>query len=168
MPDFVSSILMLLFLIFVVNAIGRFFKKMVGKGTDAKPGNTNSPQKPKSTFQDMMKEFQKKMEEAQTGQNIPPYAQPEVVVAAPKKPVVKQQQTIVRHIETGEEKERKAHAEYQQFIRQERKKEHDAEESRLTNKIYAIKSHEEEVTEPFELDLRNAIIGSIILERRYS
>jgi len=158
---------MLLFWIFVVNAIGRFLKKMFGKANNTNPSNTNDPKKPKSTFQDMMKEFQKKMEEAQTGQNIPPYAQPEVVVAVPKKPVLKAQQTLTKHIETGAEKEKKAAAKYEQFIKLERKKEHDAEESRLTNKIYALKT-DEEVNELFELDLRNAIIGGIILERPYS
>ena len=34
-------------------------------------------------------------------------------------------------------------------------------------KIYTTEAHEEQGV-PFELDLRNAIIGSIILERPYS
>lgn len=167
MPDFVSSILMLLFWLFIVNAITKFFKKMFGKANEAQPANKGGTQKPQSTFQEMMREIQKKIEDAQTGQNIPPYSQPEVVIAAPEKPVVRPQQTLTKHKETGAEKAKRSAAEYENFVKKERRKEHDAEESRLTNKIYAIKS-EEETTAPFELDLRNAIIGSIILEQPHS
>lgn len=168
MPDFISSILMLVFWIFIVNMISKFFKNLFGVKKKPETGGTNQQPKSQSTFQDMMKEVLKRMDNPTSEQPVPPVVKTTTRNVLSEKRDSKPQQTLQRHVETGVEKEKRKAAEYQNFIRQERKKEHDAEASKLVNKIYALDYEPENENLEFELDLRNAIIGNIILERPYS
>lgn len=146
---------------------------MFGKQDPNKPVPT-AQQKPQQTFQDIFKELQKKMEDAQAKQNIPPYADKKIIPVKEVKPVEVKKvnpevnfQQVYKSKDVVSEKEKKSAEEYNKFIRDERKREHDAESNALDKKIYSTETHEEQGV-PFELDLRNAIIGSIILERPYS
>jgi type IV secretory pathway VirB10-like protein len=172
-----GSIIMVVVWLIIVNLASRWFKKVFNsKGPDGTNTSKPTSSKPQQTFQDIFKEIQKKMEEAQGRENIPPYAQPERKVEV--KPVTKQPpvfqkkaeiniQEVYKSKEVISKKEKENSAEYENFIREERKKEHDAESHALDKKIYALEKEVEEGV-PFDLDLRNAIIGSIILERPYS
>lgn len=172
--DGIGSIIMLIIWIFVINLISRFFKKIFGKQDPNKPVST-SQQKPQQTFQDIFRELQKKMEETQSKQNIPPYAERKMIPVKEVKPHVEVKkvkpevnfQQVYQSKDVISDREKKSDAEFKKFIREERKREHDAESSKLDKKIYTSEAQEEQGV-PFELDLRNAIIGSIILERPYS
>lgn len=171
--DGIQSIIMLIIWIFVINLISRFLKKMFGKSDPNNPESANKP-KGKQTFQDIFKELQKKMEDAQAKQNIPPYGDRKVVTVNEAKPISKKPlksgvdfQKVYQSRDGVSEKEKKSNEEYKKFIRDARNKEHDATASKLDGKIYDIEETEQQGV-PFELDLRNAIIGSIILERPYS
>ncbi len=173
----IGSILIILFWLFIGNRIIKFIKgKLVGDGTtqQARPNTTTTQKKPQQTFQEIFKELQKQMEENQTGKKLPDYSEKNI---RPKQPVVQKQQQQKKEAvnlqqvyvskEVISDKEKKKSSEFEQFVRTERKKEHDAESSQLDKKIYGIHEEEQQGV-PFELDLRNAIIGSIILERPYS
>lgn len=60
---------------------------MFGKQDPNKPVST-SQQKPQQTFQDIFRELQKKMEETQSKQNIPPYAERKMIPVKEVKPQV--------------------------------------------------------------------------------
>ncbi len=184
---------MLLFWIFIVNGIVRFVKKMGAGSKEAnnKPKPQNNSQ-PTQTFQDIFKEIKKKVEDAQAKQNVPPYATFEEVKnkkaelknaenknAENKKAENKkiedeksrheenQRKGVYRHKHAINEKEEKSAVKFDEFVKQERKKEHDITQ-REYKQAYEIKDEEDYIDLPFELDLRNALIGAMILERPYS
>ncbi len=175
MPEFIQTILMLIFWVFIVSAIGRFFKKL-GGGDKSKPNpnktTTTTQNKTPQTFQDIFRELKKQIEESQQKQNIPPYAEPQKY---PDLKTVKKEvkQIKAQQINTVQEKkrnqvaemEKKKALEYEKSVQALRKQEHDAEQRHLEQKIFV--TAEEEYFEPYQLDLRNAIIGSIILERKF-
>lgn len=173
----IGSILIILFWMFIANRIIKFVKgKLAGDGNTTQPKtNTSTTQKkPQQTFQEIFKELQKQMEENQTGKKLPDYTEKNI---RPKQPIVQKQQqqkkeaVNLQHVYVSKnivsDKERQKDSEFKQFVRSERKKEHDAEAHQLDKKIYELHEEEQQGV-PFELDLRNAIIGSIILERPYS
>ncbi|MFI5171725.1 MAG: hypothetical protein ACHQFW_05005 [Chitinophagales bacterium] len=172
MGDFIGPILMLLFWIFIVNGIVKFVKKIAAAGKNQnQPQSKQSSPKPTQTFQDIFKELQKKMEDAQSKQNVPPYATLEEIKkqkqeVREKRKEVPIKQAVYTYKESIPEKEKKAAQQYEQFVKDEKKKEHDAEQSKLFKKVYEIKV-EEEPAIAFELDIRNALIGSMIFERPY-
>lgn len=176
MPDFIQTILMLVFWVFIVSAIGRFFKKLNGvdknKANPQKTTSTTTQNKTPQTFQDIFRELKKQMEDAQQKQHVPPYAEKQKYPDL--KTVQKQAKQIKsQHINTVQEKkrnqvaeyEKKKALEYEKSVEAERKREHDAEQRHLENRIYT--TAEEEQFEPYQIDLRNAIIGAMILERRF-
>ncbi len=174
----IGSIIIILFWLFVGNRIIKFVKgKLIGDGTatqQSRPNTSTTQKKPQQTFQEIFKELQKQMEENQTGKKLPDYSEKNI---RPKQPIVQKQQQQKKEAvnlqqvyvskDVISDKEKKKSSEFEQFVRSERKKEHDAESSQLDKKIYGIHEEEQQGV-PFELDLRNAIIGSIILERPYS
>ena len=176
MPDFIQTILMLIFWVFIVSAIGRFFKKLGGgdknKPNPNKPTVSTTQNKTPQTFQDIFRELKKQIDESQQKQNIPPYAEQQKY---PDLKTVKQEVKQIRkkEINTVQEKkrnlvaetEKKKALEYEKAVQATRKVEHDAEQRHLEEKIFV--TTEEEYFEPFQLDLRNAIIGAMILERRF-
>ncbi len=178
MPDFVGTILMLVFWIFIVNGIFKFFKRAAAAGkVNTDPKQQTKPKSTSQTFQEIFKELQKKAEEAKAKQNMPPYAKPvaKPVVIEQKKVIQQAQvkplhQTIYKHKEGISEKAKKSDLEFDRFVQKERTMRHDVEQSELFRKIYEIKpaGEEDENVVPFELDLKNAIIGALILERPYS
>ncbi len=171
MPDFVGTILMLIIWIVIVNGISRFFKKVTGAANKekGKPQSKQPQQQQKSTtFQDIFKELQKKAEEARAKQNMPPYAKPEVKEVSYEKTNRPPQQEVYTSKELIPEKAKRSDAEFDKFVSEQRKKEHDAEQRDLYKKAYRIKTDDEVDIIPFEIDLKNAIIGAMILERPYS
>ncbi len=191
MSELIPTLLMLIFWIFIVSAVGRFFKKIFGTNQQNQKSKTTSaqPDKKPQTFQDIFKELKKQIEDAQQKQNIPPYAKKEeakpetypdlktIQQEAKKQQELKRLQQMQRRQNPVQQKkyqqhdlvteaEKKRSLEYQRVVEEERRREHDAEQRRLEEKIFApVKEDEEAVA--FDLDLRNAIIGSIILERKY-
>ncbi len=169
MPDFVGTILMLLFWILIVNGISRFFKKVTGAANKEKGKPQSKPQQQKTTtFQDIFKELQKKAEEARAKQNMPPYAKPEVKEVSYEKTNRPPQQEVYTTKEAIPEKAKRSDIEFDKFVEEQRKKEHDAEQRNLYKKAYRITTDDEQDVIPFEIDLKNAIIGAMILERPYS
>ncbi|MBK7034866.1 MAG: hypothetical protein IPI31_11065 [Bacteroidetes bacterium] len=168
MPDFVGTILMLLFWIFIVNGIAKFFKKAVGNANKDKTTPQAKPQQKNTTFQDIFKELQKKAEEARAKQNMPPYAKPEVKEVSYEKTNRPPQQEVYTTKEAIPEKAKRSDIEFDKFVEEQRKKEHDAEQRNLYKKAYRITTDDEQDVIPFEIDLKNAIIGAMILERPYS
>jgi hypothetical protein len=191
MPDFVVSILIMIFWFIIISAVGKFFKRMMSGNQDASknPPLSKQPNKPQKTFQDIIKEIQKQVDESTQQQNIPPYARTEVKEVKPEsdvrevkpvsevrevKPVTEKQQSrintnkqiVIKEREILSQKEKERSREYEKFVAGERRKEHDAEQRNLEKKIYAITSEEDD--QPFvNFDLRNAIIANAILERPY-
>ena len=161
---------MLLFWILIVNGISRFFKKVTGAVTKekGKPQSKQPQQQKSTTFQDIFKELQKKAEEARAKQNMPPYAKPEVKEVSYEKTNRPPQQEVYTTIEAIPEKAKRSDLEFDKFVESQRKKEHDAEQRDLYKKAYRIKTDDEVDVIPFEIDLKNAIIGAMILERPYS
>jgi len=192
MPEFISTILMLIFWIFVVSAISRFIKRIVGgqqqqqkqqqQQQQNKKTTTQQKKPQQTTLQDMFKEIKKQIDEAQQQQHIPPYSKTEgkeeypdlkkirekaeeIKEAKKLTPVQQKKQELYKQKEMVTEKERLRYEEYEKKVAAVKKKEHDADQSRLGEKIFRL--HEEEQGEPFDLDLRNALIGQIILERKF-
>ncbi len=159
---------MLLFWILIVNGISRFFKKVTGAANKDNGKPQPQQQQKTTTFQDIFKELQKKAEEARAKQNMPPYAKPEVKEVSYEKTNRPPQQEVYTTKELIPEKAKRSDMEFDKFVELQRKKEHDAEQRDLYKKAYRIKTDDEIDIIPFEIDLKNAIIGAMILERPYS
>lgn len=166
--DFITSILIFLFWIFIVNVATRFFKKAFGadneKDKESKP-TTTIPEGPSP--EEVFRELRKKMEEARK------HTTPTVTEHRPIPPADRrnqdapEKQEVYRQREVTSEREKRSSEEFQKALSTARKREHDADPSRLSRKEI-LAEVEQEATPEFELDLRNAMIGSIILERPYS
>jgi len=168
--EIITSLLIFLFWIFVVNMATRFIKKLMNpqeaQKKQQKQGEQDSPETgptPEEVFKDIQRKLQearKKQEElrkkeAQTDRGMRRYD--------PDQP---DKQKIYQQKSTTSEKEKRSTEEFQKALTAARKKQHDADKSRLQEKAI-LQEPEKESYPEFELDLRNAIIGSIVLERPY-
>lgn len=179
MPDFVGTILMVLFWIFIVRGITKFIKSATGK-TEKDPKAPATTQKPQAqSFQDIFREMQRKIQEAEEQQNLPPYAEKHATDIKQVKETVKEtvkvkdpvlaekRSTSYRQKTILTEKERKLISDQKDLEGEIQREKMDSAEKARIKKIYAIDAIEEE-TSNIDFDLRNAIIGKIILDRPYS
>lgn len=166
--DLIFSILGILFWIFVVNAGGRFIKKLMNGGQEE--GKTIKPpvgQDAMPKAEDVFKELRRKLEEAQRQTESQKEIQRKPLSPVTKNLDAPEKQEVYKQKEVISAKEKRSSEEFQKALAQAKSKEHDAEGSRLGRKTASVSEIEEEYPE-FEMDLRNAMIGSIILERPYS
>ncbi len=167
-PEIIGNLLMILFWIFIVRGVVRFVKKIAG-GAEQKPA-AKTEKKEYPTLPEVIREMQRKIQEAEAQQNqnknLPPViTKPENKPVAEKK-IQPRPQTLYRQKDLIDPKIKQESADHEKFVEAERRKEHDARQSELEKKIYSIDQKEEPAPE-FELDLRNAVLGSIILDRPY-
>lgn len=169
----IGFIILLIFWFVVVRIIKSVFKKYKAdqgdKSTTQQPKTESQPQ----TFAEIFREMQRKMQEAEAKQNIPPYADPGAKTVKTVEAKVKKVQEVTRkstvqqkHMVTEKERQDRKDADK---IESDRMKRVAAEEQRaIEKKIYSVEEAGKEEEVPFELDLKNAIIGSIIFDRPYS
>lgn len=165
--DFNPTLLIIIIWVLIANFGGKFIKKLMNQGGGE--GETTEPVKPtKPTQGDVFKELRRQLEEARKAA--------EGQVITPEKPVVAkstrdyekpEKQVVYKATERTSEREKKSAEEFRQAIEKAKRREHDAESQHLEEKNRPVVL-DDETYEPYELDLRDAIIGSIIMERPYS
>lgn len=157
--DSIWSIILVFVWIVVMNLGGRFVKKFLGQDQNPENQAPEAPQAPekKPSPDEVFRELRKKIEEARRQQQM---ERERDQMDAPEKQVVYKQREVIS------EREKRSSGEFQQALAKARTTEHDAEQHNLDQKGHKLVAEEENYPE-FDLDLRNAIIGSIIMERPY-
>jgi len=121
---------------------------------------TTKPETLKDIFDEMRRQVETHFPENK--ETAPP-----PVLSVPKKQGEKRRITNKQVVVTDAEQitiaEKKAALEYTKFVAEQRKKEHDAEHSHLEKK--AILLEENEVYEPFVIDLQHIVIADAIINR---
>lgn len=169
--DFIWSLLIFFFWIFIVNLASRGIKKVFGGGEqDKKPAPTQRqpempvPAEPEGPSpEEMFRELQKRMQEARRQRSVDQTSNE----GRRYKDDTKEKQKVYQAREVTSEREKRSSEEFQRVLAAARKKQHDADDHHLERKATPMEVEQEALPE-FELDLRNAVIGSIILERPYS
>jgi hypothetical protein len=165
--DFNPTLLIIIIWVLIANFGGKFIKKLMTQGNGE--NETKQPQRPVKPDQgDVFKQIRRQLEEARKAA--------EGQVITPEKPVVTkstrnydelEKQVVYKATERTSAREKKSAEEFRQAIEKAKRREHDAESQHLEEKNRPVVT-DDEIYEPYELDLRNAIIGSIIMERPYS
>ena len=114
------------------------------------------------TPEEMFRDLQKKMQEARQKRA----QMPSTKAGRRYKDDAVEKQKVYQAKEVVSEREKRSSEEFQRVLSAARKKQHDAEQHHLERKAILQENEQEEYPD-FNLDLRNAIIGSIILERPY-
>lgn len=162
--DSIWSLLIVFGWIILMNLGGRFVKRLLGneetpKKPVSKPVQPESGPMQEQSPEEIFKEIRRKLEEQRKKQATS--SRKQVLVDEPEKQVIYKQKEVMSA------REKRSSGEFQEAIAKARKTEHDAEQHHLEQKSILLESNEDQYPE-FDLDLRNAIIGSIILERPYS
>lgn len=164
--DSIWSILLVFGWIILMNLGGKFVKRLLGNDESAqkskskpKPTQESGETTHEPTPEEIFKEIRRKLEEQRKKQVA--MSRKEVLMDEPEKQVVYRQKEVMSA------REKRSSGEFQEALAKARKTEHDAEQHHLEQKSILVEPEEEQYPE-FDLDLRNAIIGSIILERPYS
>ncbi|MBC8172418.1 MAG: hypothetical protein H7X71_00815 [Chitinophagales bacterium] len=117
------------------------------------------------TLKEIIRDFQRQIQETQT----PTIEEaPKPVIIPPVKRwghEVSNKQILVEDREVISEKEKRTSIEYEKFVAEERKKEHDAEQRNLEAKIFEVNVAEEYEAIDINLDLKNIIIADVIMRR---